>query len=143
MVDVRAVEAGKFNIALARVLKEEKLFEKPEWVELVKTSVHKKRPSIEEDFWFKRAASILRQIYIRGVVGVQRLRTRYGGRKDRGMKPPEFRKGGGKIIRVILQQAESSGLVEKVKGKRSGRTLTEKGRELLESVASKLGGKNA
>ena len=99
-----------------------------------KTGQHKERPTIEQDFWFKRAASILRQIYIKGTVGVQRLRTRYGGRKDRGMKPPEFRKAGGKIIRVILQQAESAGLLEKVKGKKSGRKLTDKGKNLLESL---------
>jgi small subunit ribosomal protein S19e len=68
------------------------------------------------------------------VVGVERLRTRYGGRKQRGQRPPEFRKGGGKIIRTILQQAESAGFLEKVKEKRSGRKLTVKGREFMEEV---------
>ncbi len=135
MADIRTVEAGKYNALLADALKKSELFEKPSWVDFVKTSTHKQRPNIEEDFWHKRAASILRQIYIKKIVGVERLRTRYGGRKNRGSKPPEFRKSGGKIIRTILQQAEKSGLIEKAKeGKKAGRRLTQKGREFLEGA---------
>lgn len=62
------------------------------------------------------------------------MRTRYGGRKDKGVKPPRFIRGGGKIIRVILQQSEAAGLLEKAKGKRAGRQLTEKGKELLGKI---------
>ncbi len=134
MADIRIIEPQKYNSTLAEALKEIPEFKKPEWADFVKTSTHKQRPSIEADFWHKRAASILRQIYIKEIVGVERLRTRYGGRKDRGQRPPEFRKGGGKIIRVILQQAEQAGLVEKVKEKSSGRKLTKKGKDFLESV---------
>lgn len=86
-------------------------------------------------FGIKRAASILRQIYIHKIVGVARLRTRYGGRKNRGMKPARFTKSGGKIIRYLLQESENAGLVEKSKGKKSGRQLTIKGKEFLESLA--------
>ena len=134
MTDIRIIESGKYNNLLAAALKNVPEFVKPEWIDFVKSSVHKERPTSQVDFWHKRSASILRQIYIQEVVGVERLRTRYGGRKDRGMRPPEFRKSGGKIIRVILQQAEAAGLIEKVKGKKSGRKLTEKGKQLLESV---------
>ncbi len=134
MADIRTIQANKYNPLLADALKKSGFFDKPEWIDFVKTSTHKQRPTAEPDFFYKRAASILRQIYIRGIVGVGRLRTRYGGRKDRGMQPPEFRKGGGKIIRVILQQAEKANLLEKVKDKKSGRKLTEKGKEFLENV---------
>lgn len=140
MTDIRSVEAGKYNKILAEALKKEKLFEKPEWVDYVKTGAGKARPNIEEDFWYKRAASILRQIYIRETVGVARLRTRYGGRKERGMKPDRFHKGGGKIIRVILQQAEEAGLLTKAEGTKKGRKLTLKGKEFMESVADSGGG---
>ena len=134
MTDIRAIEPGKYNSILADALKKIPEFKKPEWVDFVKTATHKKRPTSEQDFWHKRAASILRQVYIKGIVGVERLKTRYGGKKDRGQRPPEFRKGGGKIIRTILQQAESAGFLEKVKEKKSGRQLTAKGKEFLESV---------
>lgn len=134
MTDIRSIQPGKYNTLLAEALKKVPEFKAPEWVEFVKTSTSNKRPSTEEDFWYKRAASILRQIYVKGIVGVERLRTRYGGRKERGQKPEEFRKGGGKIIRTILQQAEAAGFVEKVKDKKSGRQLTAKGRAFLEAV---------
>ena len=135
MAEVRAIEPGKYNILLAKALKDIEEFKRPEWTHFVKSSTHKQRPIFEEDFWHKRAASILRQIYIQKIVGVQRLRTRYGGRKDMGMKPPRFKKSSGKIIRVLLQQSESAGLIEKAIGKKAGRQLTQKGKELLESVA--------
>ena len=137
MDDIRSIEAGKYNRILAEALKKENFFKQPEWVSFVKTGSGKERPNIEEDFWFKRAASILRQIYIKEIVGVERLRTRYGNKKNRGSKPSKFYKGAGKMIRVILQQAESSGLVEKVKGKKPGRKLTEKGKEFLEKVVER------
>lgn len=134
MSDIRTIQPQKYNSLLAEALKKIHEFKKPEWVDFVKSSTNRQRPIAEPDFWHKRAASILRQIYIKEIVGVERLRTRYGGRKDRGQRPPEFRKGGGKIIRTILQQGETAGLLEKVKEKKSGRKLTEKGKQLLESV---------
>ena len=132
---VRDTEAGKYNKLLADALKKEGYFEAPEWVNYVKSGSGKQRPINEEDFWHKRAGSILRQIYLRGIVGVERLRTRYGGRKDRGKQPPIFVKGGGKIVRTILQQAEKAGLLEKAQGSKKGRQLTEKGKNLLESIS--------
>src|SRR3989344_5621403 len=133
MTDIRAIESGKYNTMLADALKKVDEFSKPEWIDFVKSSTHKQRPPADSDFWYKRAASILRQIYIKGVVGVERLRSRYGGRKDRGSQPPEFRKAGGKLIRKILQQAESAGFLEKSKERKAGRKLTEKGKSFLES----------
>lgn len=135
MAEIRSIESGKYNNLLAEAIKKSGNFEKPVWVDFVKTGANKQRPTEDVDFWYKRAASILRQIYIKEVVGVERLRTRYGGRKDRGMRPAEFVKAGGKIIRTILQQAEAAGLVEKSKGKKAGRKLTAQGKEFLEGVA--------
>ncbi len=135
MTDIRIIEPGKYNAKLADALKKSGDFSKPEWVDFVKSGTNKERPINDPDFWYKRAASILRQIYIKEIVGVQSLRTRYGGRKDMGMKPPRFKKGGGKIIRLILQQAEKAELVEKAKGKKMGRQLTKKGVDFLEGAA--------
>jgi small subunit ribosomal protein S19e len=140
MAEVLSIKSDKYNEILANALKKEKEFEKPEWVEFVKSGAHRERPIGEEDFWYKRSASILRQIYIREIVGVERLRTRYGGRKNRGKRPSKFRKGSGKIIRTILQQSEKEGFVEKANGKKKGRKLTVKGKEFLEKVAGHLGG---
>jgi len=124
----------KYIPALAEALKGMEEFTVPEWANYVKSGVSRERPPISNDFWYTRAASILRQLYIKGVVGVGKLRNKYGSRKDRGGRPDKFFKSGGKMIRVILQQAEAAGLVEKVLRLQHGRRLTAKGRELLDSI---------
>lgn len=133
---VYEMQANEYNLKLASILKSMPEFKQPEWSFYVKTGTAKVRPPQDPEFWHKRAASILRQIYTHNVVGVNRLKTRYGGLKNRGMKPEKFRRASGKIIRVILQQSEKAGLLEKFNqpGKRAGRVLTKQGKELLESV---------
>ena len=138
MTTIYDVDAGKYNEKLAEELKKLEEFKMPEWASLVKTSVARARPPADPDFWYKRAASILRQIHVRGVVGVNKLRTKYGGRKKRGAKPEEFRKAGGKLIRTILQQAEAAGLIEKAGGKKKGRQLTKKGLEFMNKAAEEV-----
>jgi small subunit ribosomal protein S19e len=127
---------------LAEELKKLPEFKMPEWANFVKTSYIKERPPQESDWWYLRAASILRQIFINKIVGVGRLRTRYGGRYNRGVKPAVFGKASGKIIRTILQAAEKSGFLEKAREKRSGRRLTSKGKDFLEKIAVKCQGES-
>lgn len=136
-------EPQEFNLKLAEALKKIPEFKKPEWVAYVKSSASNERPIDEEDFWYKRAASILRNIYLNKAVGVSRLRTRYGSKKNRGMKPERFVRAGGKIIRTILQQSDKAELTELVKqikgikGRKMGRQLTKKGESFLESIEVK------
>ena len=130
----------EYNLKLADALKKVSEFEVPEWITFVKSSSGKERPIEDPDFWYKRSASILRQIYKNKVVGVNRLRTKYGSKKNRGMKPEHFRKSGGKIIRLILQQSDKAGFTESFKGikgtkdKKAGRRMTEKGKKFLEEI---------
>jgi len=137
---VYEVNAQEYNLKLADALKKIPEFKEPEWVKFVKSGTGKSRPIDDLDFWYKRAASILRQVYKKGILGVSRLRTRYGNKKKRGARPEEFRKSGGKIVRVILQQSDKAGFTEIVKGirgvrgKKPGRQLTEKGKKFLESL---------
>jgi len=130
---VQLAEPMKLVQKVAVYLKENKVIEPPPWAPFVKTGVHKERPPQDPDWWYIRAAAIMRKLYIRGPIGVSRLRTLYGGRHRRGHRPPKFAKGSGAIIRKILQQLEDAGLVQKADKK--GRILTPKGRELLEEAA--------
>ena len=137
MNGIRTIQAGKYNSLLASALKGYDEIKAPEWVLFVKSGHGKQRPIDDENFWYNRTASILRQIYLRGNagVGVERLRTRYGNRQDRGKQPPHFAKASGKILRLILQQGESAELLAKASdGKAKGRVLTEKGKKLLEEI---------
>ena len=137
---VYEIDAQKYNELLAEALKKIPEFRQPEWVLFVKSGPSKERPIDTVDFWHKRAASILRQLYRKKTLGVNRLRTKYGSRKNRGMRPERFVRAGGKIIRTILQQADAAGfteVVKKIKGVRErkpGRQLTEKGKKFLESI---------
>ena len=114
---VYSLNPQEFNLKLAEALKKIKEFKEPEWAKYVKSGPAKERPIDDEDFWYKRAASILKQIYKNEIIGVNRLRVRYGSKKNRGRRPERFRKGSGKIIRTILQQADSAGFTEIVENK--------------------------
>lgn len=139
MNQVYETNPQEYNLKLAEALKKMPEFEKPEWVEYVKSGISKERPIDDLEFWHKRAASILRQIYRNKTVGVNRLRTRYGSKKNRGMRPEHFKRAGGKIIRTILQQSDKAGFTEMLKPikgvrRRIGRQLTKKGKEFLEGI---------
>ncbi|MCD6402783.1 MAG: 30S ribosomal protein S19e [Candidatus Aenigmarchaeota archaeon] len=135
-MDVRNVEPNRLIMRVAEELKKLKELTPPDWAKFVKTGVHKERPPEQEDWWYIRAASVLRKIYFNGPVGVSRLRTAYGGKKNRGSKPEKFKKGSGSIIRKILQQLENAGLVEKMNKK--GRVVTKKGKAFLEKLAKEV-----
>ncbi|MCK5624741.1 40S ribosomal protein S19 [Candidatus Pacearchaeota archaeon] len=140
MNPVYELDTQEYNLKLAEALKKIDEFKEPEWVAFVKSSPAKERPIEDVDFWYKRSASILRQIYKKKIVGVNRLRTKYGSKKDRGFQPEKFVKAGGKIIRTILQQSDQAGFTElakDVKGvrdKKPGRQLTQKGKEFMEDI---------
>lgn len=133
---VYEMNAEEYNKKLAAILKDIPEFKQPEWSQYVKSGPAKVRPPQDPDFWHRRAASILKQIYTHNVVGVNRLKTRYGSLKNRGMQPEKFRRASGKIIRTILQQSEKAGILEKFNesGKRAGRRLTDYGKKLMEDV---------
>ena len=72
---------------------------------------------------------------IDGPVGVMSLRTFYGGKKDRGVRPEVVRKGSGSIVRTALHQLEDAGFVEKVEG---GRAVTPAGRSFLDKISAEI-----
>lgn len=134
MKSIKEVDPEKF-IKTASI-KLESMIEMPEWAKYVKTGVSRQRPPEQENWWWIRAASILRRIAIDAPVGVQKLRTYYGGLKRLGHQPSHFRKGGGKIIRVILQQLEKVGLVTKLEKK--GRILTPEGKRFINKIIKEI-----
>ncbi len=139
MVNALEVPADKLIRAVAEKLKKEygDTVKPPAWAFYAKTGVHKEKPPEDPDWWYVRAASILRKLYKSGEpIGIESFRTIYGGRQNRGSAPEHFRKGSGSVARKILQQLEKAGLVVNVP--RKGRTLTAAGRSLLDKTAKEV-----
>eukprot|EP01052_Picozoa_sp_SAG31_P027861 SAG31_NODE_2642_length_5323_cov_3.407351_5_plen_180_part_00 len=110
---VKDVSSHEFVQLYAQHLKKTGKMDVPKWVDLAKTGPFKELAPYDEDYYFIRAASIARKIYLRQGTGVGALRKVYGGRKNRGTKKEHFQKASGGLLRSILINLESMGLVEK------------------------------
>jgi small subunit ribosomal protein S19e len=140
MTTVYDVPADRFIRTLAAELKKKPEIKPPEWAAFVKTGTHKEMPPQDPDWWFVRVASIMRRVYIDGPMGVQRMRTFYGGSKNMGSRPDRFRKGSGSILRKSLQQLEAAGFVQHDK---TGRKITPAGASFMDGVANQMARKPA
>jgi small subunit ribosomal protein S19e len=110
----------------------EPLIKAPEWAPYVKTGMHKERPPANKEWFYKRAASILRAVAMKGPIGVAKLRVKYGGRKNNGVASAHFCKGSGNIIRKALKELDKVGLtIYTEKGVHKGRIVTAKGTSML------------
>lgn len=139
MTHILLVDPNDLINKAADELKKQKLVEPTEWSKFVKTGSGKERLPESPDWWYQRSAAILRTVAKLGPIGTQKLRTKYGNKKDRGHKPSRFQKASGSIIRKILQQLEKSELVKQTeKGNHKGRVLTPKGVSLLDKIAVQL-----
>ena len=126
---------------VAKELQKIKEITPPQWASFVKTGANRERPPARQDWWYVRASSLLRKVRLKGPIGISKLRTLYGGLKNRGHKPEQFRRSSGSILRKILQQMEKAELVKKdKKGVHKGRIITPKGIKLMDNVAKKIGG---
>ena len=126
------VPAADLISKVAGKLKENDNVNPPEWAAFVKTGAHKEMPPIDNDWWYTRCAAVLRTVYKEGPIGVERLRSVYGGKKDMGSSPYHKAKGSGSIARLVLQQLEAAGLVKALK---SGRVVSPQGQSLLDNSA--------
>jgi len=136
---VKDVPANEFIKAYAAHLKSTDKLQIPDWVDIVKTATFKELPPQDKDWYYIRAAALLRQVYIRQGLGVGQLRMKYGGRnKRKGVVPEHFAKSSGGLIRHILKQFESVGFVEKHTGPKGGRRITPAGQKDMDLIAGRV-----
>lgn len=133
MVRVHDVPADKLIKALAEHLKRVPELEPPQWAAFVKTGSHAERPPQQPDWWYTRAASLMRKVYLQGPIGLQQLVSAYGGSKALSYNPKHHRDAGGSVIRNALKELEQADLVTKQGNK--GRILTPKGVALLDKIS--------
>merc|ERR1711939_1253755 len=86
-ISVRDVDAQKFIEAYSAFLKRQGKLPIPGWVDTVKTGPAKELPHQSIDWFYVRAASIARHVYLRKTVGVGRLRKVHGSTRNRGSRP--------------------------------------------------------
>ena len=68
MVTVYDVPAEQLILKTAQKLKENDKIVPPDWAEFVKTGRHTERAPSQDDWWYTRAASILRKLYVKGPI---------------------------------------------------------------------------
>ena len=131
------VPASKFIEKLAKYLKENvEEVQPPSWSTFAKTGSHVEKQPQNPDWWYTRGASLLRKVYVHGPIGLERLRSDYGGRKGFTVRPNHASKAGGSNIRKLLQQLEAAGLIQITRP--AGRRMTPKGRKMLQEVSEDL-----
>ncbi len=136
MTHILLVNPNELITKTAGELKKQKIVSPTPWSKFVKTGHHNDRLPDNEDWWYVRSAAVLRTVARLGPVGTEKLRTKFGGRKNRGHKPERHFKASGAIIRNILQQLEKSGLVKQTqKDNHKGRVLTPQGVSFLDKIA--------
>ncbi|KLO87050.1 putative ribosomal protein S19.e, cytosolic [Fusarium fujikuroi] len=119
-VTVRDVDAQKFITAYSAFLKRQGKLPIPGWVDTVKTGPAKELPPQDIDWFYVRAASIARHVYLRKTVGVGRLRKHVDA--------------SGSVDRKVMQALEKIGVLEQDEDK-GGRRITQAGQRDLDRIA--------
>ncbi|EEZ92853.1 MAG: Ribosomal protein S19e [Candidatus Parvarchaeum acidiphilum ARMAN-4] len=140
---IRGYDVNQIRLVneLANKLEEDKLTIPPAWAMFVKTGSAKDRIPSQNNWWYLRAASIMRRMYVdKRPIGVNRLRNIYGDKEKNRYSGKHFKPASGAVIRHILQELEKAELIKKVKIQNHfGRALTPKGIAFNDSVAKKVG----
>lgn len=135
LISIRDVPAQDFINAYAQFLQRQGKLEVPGYVDIVKTSAGNELPPQESETWFyKRAASVARHIYLRKQVGVGKLNKLYGGAINRGFRPHRHADASGSINRKVVQALTKIGVLEH--SDKGGRRISENGQRDLDRIAA-------
>ncbi|MEQ2228746.1 40S ribosomal protein S19 [Ilyodon furcidens] len=139
-VTVKDVNQQEFVKALSAFLKKSGKLKVPEWVDTVKLARHKELAPCDDNWFYTRAASTARHLYLRGGVGVGAMIKIYGGRQRNGVCPAHFSVGSRNVARKVLQALEGLKMVEK--DPNGGRRLTPQGQRDLDRIAGQVASAN-
>jgi len=129
------VPANRLIEKLADHLKRVSQVQPPVWAAYVKTGSQAERPPQSKDWWYFRAASVLRKLYLHGPIGVSDLRTEYGGLIAVGYTLAHHRDAGSSNIRKIIAQLQAAGFLQKTT---KGRVVSAEGRRLLDKLSTEI-----
>jgi small subunit ribosomal protein S19e len=136
MVTVYDVPAEELILRTAEKLKKNEKIVPPGWAEFARTGRHTERAPTQDDWWYTRAASILRKLYIKGPMGSSKLAAEYGGFADMGSMPNRAVKGSRNIARKCMMQLEAAGYL--LPTSKQGRMISPAGQSLLDNTAKEV-----
>merc|ERR1712168_1022431 len=136
MSSVKDVCQQHFVVGFADFLKKSGKMKVPEWADLIKLSRFNEQGPHNQDWFFVRAASVARHLYIRSPAGVGSFTKIYGARKRNGSAPRHFMRASQSVSRRVLQALEEMALVEK--DANGGRKLTSQGRRDMDRIAAHI-----
>ncbi|KAG5842916.1 hypothetical protein ANANG_G00182830 [Anguilla anguilla] len=113
-VTVKDVNQQEFVCALSAFLKKSGKLKVPDWVDTVKLAKHKELAPCDENWFYTRAASTVRHLYLRGA----------------------WARGSKNVARKVLQALEGLKMVEK--DPNGGRKLTPQGQRDLDRIAGQV-----
>merc|ERR1712066_764801 len=116
-VTLKDVPAGDFIAAYADFLKRTNKIELPKWVDLVKTGHYHELAPYDEDWFYTRAAAIMRKLYVKPTVGVGRLANKFGAKQRNGVARKHHAKDSKGVIRACMQALEGAKLLTRYNDK--------------------------
>jgi small subunit ribosomal protein S19e len=134
MANALEADAQKLISLAAQKLKADGV-QKPGYIVYVKSGAGRERIPQSEDFWYMRCASILRQVYLNGPIGISKLRTKYGSKKNHVVTRHHHYKAGGSIIKDAFEVLEKKGYVKPTK---QGRIITPSGKSFLDKLSGEI-----
>lgn len=108
---------------------------KPEYIDFVKSGASRERVPSDENFFYVRSASLLRQVYLNGPIGISRMRTRYGTRKLHTIHRHHHFRAGGSVIKDAFDSLEKLNYVKKTP---KGRVITPAGKSFLDGISNEI-----
>uniref|UniRef100_A0A8D1MBV7 Small ribosomal subunit protein eS19 n=1 Tax=Sus scrofa TaxID=9823 RepID=A0A8D1MBV7_PIG len=135
-VTVKDVNQQEVVRALAAFLRKSGKLKVPEWVDTVKLVKHKELAPYDENWFYTRAASTPRHLYLWGSAGVGSMTKTYRGHQRDRVMPSHFSRGSKSVAHRLLQAREGLKMVEKDQD--GGRKLTPQGQRDLDRIAGQV-----
>merc|ERR1711988_895730 len=110
-VTLKDIPAQDFVAAYADFLKKSNKIELPSWVDLVKTGHYHELAPYSDDWFYTRAAAIMRKLYVKPTVGVGRLANKFGGKERNGSARKHHAKDSKAVIRACMKALEKAKLL--------------------------------
>ncbi|ADM12650.1 40S ribosomal protein S19 [Encephalitozoon intestinalis ATCC 50506] len=134
MEEIYDVRPEKFNEALKSYLKSTNKVVPIKDHDIMKTGEGREQAPIDEDWYFTRMASIVRQISIRGTVTPEYLANKYGSSKNRGCRPSKYVGAYPEIGISVLENLKNMGWIND----HPQDMLTEKGKTVVKEIIEKV-----